>query len=229
MESEMYKRFVDGLEEYGLNIDEVTKKWMYCGSNKIGCKVFECFYPDCERPEHETHCICKQRIMTNCYITDGEGSILVIGSDCLKNFLKINTGKRCSNCKTIHRNKKDNYCNTCRELPECSGCKKKGSYYCQECKTKQEERIKMSKQLCICGEKKDEISICCYKCIIRKTEEKLKWEKEYPVRIEKKINCVCGKKKREEYPRCYTCQQERNERYKSVNSNYKKMMTGTFK
>jgi hypothetical protein len=222
-EPEMYKRFVEGLEEYGLNIDVVTKTWMYCGSNKPYCQVFECFYPDCERPEFEQHCICKQRIMTNCYITDGQGSILVIGSDCLKNFLKINTGKRCSHCKTIHRNRKDNFCNNCREIPNCNGCEKKGSVYCQECRTKDEERIKQAKQLCICGEKKDEISVCCYKCVIRKAEQQILRDKVNAVsnaRLEeqrkKRQMCICGKKKREEYPRCYSCQQERNKRYESI-------------
>jgi hypothetical protein len=134
-ERETYKQFVKGLRDYGLTIDEVLQKWIYCGSNdEKGRKKFYSVYPGYELPEKEPKCICGHSIVKQHYITDGEGGILVIGSECINNILHFSRANRCSNCKQIHKNRKTTLCNDCR------------------------------KHLCDCGKKKPEEYKRCYSC-----------------------------------------------------------------
>ena len=228
----LFLRFVNGLEKRGFDLDIVARNWVYCGNNRDekGKLAFKIFFPDKELPERASHCICETRIMFNYYITDGNENILVIGSECIRHFLDFNMGRICSHCKGPHKNRKDNYCNSCRKLPSCSGCGRKGKSFCDECRQKQEERILKSKMTCLCGNAKDIISPCCYKCRIKKAEEELKQlkckcgktkKKEYQFCYECALEmddskCACGKKKKQEYPRCYACQQARNNKYKEI-------------
>ena len=84
------KRFMKGLEEYGLK--------------------------DAEYPTHSTSCVCGHFIEENCYITNGE-EILILGNVCIKKFLNSDkAGRTCEKCDAPHQNSKDNFCNKCRVL-----------------------------------------------------------------------------------------------------------------
>ena len=113
---EMCAGFVKGLEKAGLDYEEVKKNWKYCGNDysEIGAEIFDTFFQNsAERPEHEDYCICGVAIQKNCWITNGE-DIITIGADCQKTWLGMYTGKICAECRSPHKNKKDNYCNDCR-------------------------------------------------------------------------------------------------------------------
>jgi hypothetical protein len=216
----LYIRFVEALKERGLDLNTVLRNWYYCGNDKDenGALIFNVFFPkdEYECPEKETHCICGARITHNYYVTDGKEQILVVGKECITRFLDFNMGKVCSHCKGPHKNRADNYCNTCRQLPSCVFCNSKGSTYCNECKRKREEITKKSKRICFCGQPKDEISLWCYKCVIKQAEYEIEIKKRYPTTEVEVSKCSCGKKKKKEYPRCYDCQMERNKRYSNA-------------
>jgi hypothetical protein len=170
----VYERFLRGLDDYGLTRETVLQEWIYCGSNQFNGEKFHAIYPDCKLPEFEGNCICGQKIEVNHYITDGDGSILIIGSECIKKFLQFSMGKRCTHCRIIHKNRKDNYCNACRKIPNCKKCGKKGQHYCKECREKESKEIKIANQKCFCGKKKREEYSKCYTCQQEKNE---KWKK----------------------------------------------------
>ena len=130
-----YAPFVRGLEDHGLTLKTVLDNWIYCGSNEEkGRKKFYSVYPGCELPEKEERCICGHPITIQHYITDNEGGVLVIGSECINNFLHFSKAKRCSKCKQTHKNRITDLCNDCR------------------------------KHICDCGKKKSEQYKRCYSC-----------------------------------------------------------------
>lgn len=112
--------------------------YTYCcpGSTKQGAKqnrehVCKLFTVDSlTEPEHYTKCICGQTIKYNCYIVDDEFShLLIIGNCCIKKFIPIKT-RTCENCGQPHKNRTDNYCNTCRK-----NLGKKRKLSCDKCGT----------------------------------------------------------------------------------------------
>lgn len=70
-------------------------------------------------------CLCGNKIIDNYYLEFPDGSIRAVGSECYKFFTKPNEDKNnfkkeyliksCDKCKSIHRNRKDNLCNKCRD------------------------------------------------------------------------------------------------------------------
>ena len=82
-----------------------------------------------DNKEQKEKCICEHDIWENCFIykeyPNGRFKIKVLGNCCIK---KLDLqGRRCSICNDVHRNIKDNYCNTCRKDWLCKHCgEKKG-------------------------------------------------------------------------------------------------------
>jgi hypothetical protein len=107
------KRFSNGLNRYGIELDDLRTNWKYCGGER-GRHLN--YYNICcigeEQPDHEELCICGHRIKENCFITDGY-YILTLGNCCIKRFLPYSK-RSCENCGREHRNRKDNLCLTCR-------------------------------------------------------------------------------------------------------------------
>jgi uracil-DNA glycosylase len=114
MTQSISKRFHNGLSKYNISLDNLKKRWKYCGG-ELGRHLN--YYNLCckgeKMPEHEDRCICGHRIKENCYITDGE-YILTLGNCCVKRFLPYNT-RTCERCNKMHRNRKDNLCIKCRK------------------------------------------------------------------------------------------------------------------
>lgn len=96
---------------------EIVENYVYCGSDS-DTDYFNLFFdmnPPIQ-PDHKSECICEHKIQNNCYITDKRNkrnSIIVVGNCCMKRFLPY-SGRTCSVCSSAHKNRKDNYCNDCR-------------------------------------------------------------------------------------------------------------------
>jgi len=109
-------RFIEGLEQYNLSIEEIKGGgWKYCGGD-TGYKLNYLYlsYPHLDPPPHTDRCVCGHEIQENCYITNGK-EVLVLGNVCVKRFLPPElSGRNCSECGCPHRNRKVNKCNNCR-------------------------------------------------------------------------------------------------------------------
>ena len=96
---------------------EIVENYVYCGSDS-DTDYFNIFFDlnPPNQPDHKSECICEHKIQNNCYITDKRNKrncIIVVGNCCMKRFLPY-SGRTCSICSSEHKNRKDNYCNGCR-------------------------------------------------------------------------------------------------------------------
>jgi hypothetical protein len=116
------KRFMKGLEKYGLTIEEVRNNWYYSGGN-MGSHLnyFKLKYKQAPFYEEEDECVCGHSIKENCYITNDE-EVLILGNCCIKRFMPKNkSGRTCERCKNPHKNRVVNLCNECR-YKYCKDC-----------------------------------------------------------------------------------------------------------
>jgi hypothetical protein len=121
MTLKLTEKFMKGLQEYNLTLDEMNN-WKYCGGNKDEhYRYFKLCCKDDDFPEPTDHCVCGHHIEENCYITDGN-EILVLGNCCIKKFIKNKT-RTCSTCGEPHKNRKVNKCNHCR-IGLCDICER---------------------------------------------------------------------------------------------------------
>lgn len=119
MSLDLTDRFIKGLMEYNLTVDEI-KNWKYCGGNyNPHYNYFRLCCPNDDLPDYEDRCACGHKIVENCYITDGE-QILVLGNCCIKRFIP-KCGRTCEICEQPHKNRKVNRCNECR-IGICDKC-----------------------------------------------------------------------------------------------------------
>jgi hypothetical protein len=114
----MSDAFIKGLKNYNISYDDIrANKWKYCGGDtgRHANYFRQCFPLDVYTLDinHEDHCICGHYIVENCFITNDEDEILVLGNCCIKKFIPRCT-RTCELCKIPHKNRKDNKCNTCR-------------------------------------------------------------------------------------------------------------------
>ena len=149
------ERFKTGLEQYGLDFEEV-KKWKYCGYY-TATGYWERAFPNKPRPQlelDEHQCPCGQWLQNIPLITDSfdydKARFLPIGECCLKAFV-IKHSQTCMSCGEFHKSRLDNFCKSCRtketkkevktvlkKTPkenECNDCRKKcGGYQrCYQC------------------------------------------------------------------------------------------------
>jgi hypothetical protein len=116
----MSDAFIKGLKKYNLSYEDIkNSKWKYCGGDTGRHKNYFkiCFPTDSFTFNigHENHCICGHLIVENCYITNDELEILVLGNCCIKKFVPMST-RTCEICKLPHKNRKDNKCKDCRKI-----------------------------------------------------------------------------------------------------------------
>lgn len=120
------KKFIEGLKEYNLTYNDIVNNgWMYCGGDTGSHKNYfflQNFYKGNKHPDTTNKCICKHKIIENCYITNGE-RLLVLGNCCIKRFIP-KSGRTCDKCGESHRNRTINRCNTCREKTFYKKCDK---------------------------------------------------------------------------------------------------------
>ena len=92
--------------------------WVYVGGTD-NVNYFNKVYPiNVERPEppiFQGWCPCGQpNLVVNCWIRNKHtDEIRVIGSSC-QNLFGAGRKRLCGICGGVHKNRKDNYCNTCR-------------------------------------------------------------------------------------------------------------------
>jgi len=128
------QQFIRGLKEYNLSREDL-QYWKYCGGNEgRHHNYFKISCPETPLPEPTDTCVCGHAIKENCYITNGT-DILVLGNCCIQRFCP--TSKRsCEKCGAVHKNRKNNRCNTCR-IGICDTCNRvcdkryPTCYYCK--------------------------------------------------------------------------------------------------
>jgi hypothetical protein len=182
----VYRRFIEGLRKHGLTLEEVSQGWKYCGGNgqQRHIRYWETFNNGKRLPfpPREHHCVCNHDIVENCYITDGNGRILVVGNCCIKRFIE-RSGRTCEICGTPHKNRNVNKCKDCR-LGRCDKCGdscSNKSNICHPCK----KGLKRECENC-CKLHLNQIVNRCDMCRIGVCDE-------------------CGKKCRPCFEKCYTC------------------------
>ena len=160
MEEDYSVRFKNALIENGItNI----KDYYYCGGREKTITTrhknyFKLVFGDKEPLNHKNKCICGHNISQNCYASKKTNNkfdyetIIVLGNCCIKKF-EIN-GRTCENCNAKHKNRKNNYCNDCKE--RCIYCgnsknKKKSEAICDNCRYKCEKCEKRLKYDGLCN------------------------------------------------------------------------------
>tara|TARA_R110002020_G_scaffold396282_1_gene606507 strand:- start:1561 stop:1974 length:414 start_codon:yes stop_codon:yes gene_type:complete len=116
LNEKLSKRFKTGLKKYGLTLDNITNNWKYIGGEKGVHKIYwDKYYGYKEStPEHDNTCVCGHRIKNNCWISNGE-DVLCIGENCVNKFIPYMMSRKCIDCGSSHRNRKDNLCKSCRK------------------------------------------------------------------------------------------------------------------
>jgi hypothetical protein len=139
-------------EEYHIDAEgsliKPVREWSYCGRDSIvrfkdkfsiddvgeicedaNSRYFKLYFKgNPPKIPWESHCVCGVSIVHNHYITDDEGRILVVGRECIKNFI-VKSGRICEDCGAKHK---------CQKQNKCTDCAKK-------CKKDEKEQLRQSK------------------------------------------------------------------------------------
>ena len=112
--TELRRKFVEGLAEYGLTYEDVKQNWKYAGGDSRHHEnYYDMAFSHLEQPDHTDRCVCEHLIRENCYITDGT-DMIVVGNCCIKKFIN-KAGRTCDECGEPHKNRIVNRCNNCRQ------------------------------------------------------------------------------------------------------------------
>ena len=130
------KKFEENLlEKYNVRFNDL-KEWKYCGGDRDEhLRYFNLVFPcdcelnlneglcDCNHPEKESNCVCGHHIEEQCYIQNENDKtrLITLGNCCIKKFL-IKSRRTCDVCGNVHRNRKINRCNNCKNLANCKIC-----------------------------------------------------------------------------------------------------------
>jgi hypothetical protein len=184
MSENKLKKFKKGCILLGLDFEDITKNYKYCGgSQNEHSSYWKLLYRDKLKPLHKSECICQTKIERNCYIRKGE-DILVLGSCCIKAFCEY-YGRTCEICDAKHKRSKSNRCKDCKDFKKCNmiDCMKPKFGYSLYC-TDHDKLICREKN---CNENKKGKSMYCTNHFYRK------------------CNNSCCKKMTEGYLNCYDC------------------------
>lgn len=202
---ELSLRFINGLKNYDIKIDEIQNNFKYCGGNRGShLNYFRLSCPSDDIPELIDECICGQKIIENCYITDGD-RLVVLGNCCIKRFCEKNS-RTCEICNEIHRNTKQNRCNNCKIIE-----KKTTKKLCIKCGVKHLNRVvnkcnKCRNGFCDTCDKycSNLFKNCCYDCNTEKNKLiKLNNEKEQKLNVNYCKDCY--KETIKPFTRCFDC------------------------
>ena len=146
-----FKRFIKGLKEYNLTLDELNETgWHYIGGNhkqflshfKLLKLKYSIEYIIRNAKNYDSaqdtfcnnsnntivdggewrNCVCHEPIYNLCFIANAtREEFFIIGNCCIKSFIKANT-ITCEECGNEHRNKIKNLCNDCKLCQECEIC-----------------------------------------------------------------------------------------------------------
>jgi len=123
-----YERFKKGLKEYTLKVEDFQLNYVFAGGD-INSGYYKYWERSCKgetEAAHKDKCICGIKIKKNCYVinrdeTDIIKRVLVIGSCCIKQFIRTGIKKTCGVCKKIHKRRDINLCSDCEKI------------YCEKC------------------------------------------------------------------------------------------------
>jgi hypothetical protein len=173
---QLNKSLINGFIELGLDPDDIKENYKYSGGDydshlNYYKLIFNNNMPSIQKT---TQCVCKVKIVHNCYITKNNDidTIIVIGNCCIKRFMK-HTGRTCDECDEPHKNRLMNKCNDCKKkynicecgkiinkkYKSCFTCKNKSIIYSKKCNTRD------------CHNVKKEGFMLCYKCNLKKKEK----------------------------------------------------------
>lgn len=129
---QLTEKFILGLKKYNLSLEDIQKtNWKYCGGDRgRHLNYYKLMFKDKSKPNHANKCVCGHEIKENCYITNGEQT-LVLGNCCIKKFIIKNT-RTCEMCDKPHKNRKVNRCNDCR-AGICDDCGKQCNEKYKKC------------------------------------------------------------------------------------------------
>lgn len=134
----LWKKFIDGAGKLGITPEELITEYKYAGGNwNQHEKYYIDHYSYLYRPQDTSYCLCDTEIKHNAYISNGK-RIVVAGSCCIKRFLPTGMSRTCELCGGVHKNRKDNICNSCRAINKEQAIKQRiidKSPKCVDCKT----------------------------------------------------------------------------------------------
>jgi len=115
--SDLYHRFVNAIRDLSVDPDKWEEEWRYAGgdySQHLG--YYKLKFGDVTIPSKKDKCICGHGIRRNNYLESKiNGRLAIVGSCCIGKFIpKDKPCRTCSICREPHKNRKDNYCNSCR-------------------------------------------------------------------------------------------------------------------
>ena len=227
-----FKRFIAGLLEYNLTLDELNKTgWHYIGGNhkqflrhfKLLKLKYSIEYIIRNAKNYDSaqdtfcnnsnntivdggewrNCVCHEPIYNLCFIANAtREEFFIIGNCCIKSFIKANT-ITCEECGSEHRNKIKNLCNDCKE--------------CQKCVICGFPHKNLNHDMCNkCYNKKE-----CKECKLKFSKKDYNKETERCKLCDKKYCANCYKKKNPkfiQYPLCYPCKFQNNDSKKKDKS-----------
>jgi hypothetical protein len=144
--SKISQKFINGLKEYELTMEQAQKDFKYCGGDGgVDRRKYTLFLQkkiqatqlldkpnrhlnywmianrNIDLPDCVENCICGHFILENCYIENiTTGEVLVLGNCCIKRFIP-KSGRTCAKCGNPHRRRKINLCFDCSS-GRCSNC-----------------------------------------------------------------------------------------------------------
>jgi len=199
---EKQKRFVEGLKELGLDVDDV-KNWKCIGCDNqdnsnndphdpirylMWIKWCDKNNRDYRRePEQTWQCVCNNKIKYNYWATPNdkrEGkNIITIGSCCMTHFLEDGKKKHCIKCNKVNTRRLSDICFDCTN----------------EINAKQKQlKEDNKKKICKCGKYKKEEFPLCFEC-----------NKNKPVSNTKTKKCAgCSEMINYKFKLCYHCNKE---------------------
>lgn len=170
---ELNKSLINGFIELGLDPDDIKENYKYSGGDYDShLNYFNLiFKKNISYIQKSKQCVCKVKIIHNCYITKNNDidTLIIIGNCCIKRFMKY-TGRTCDDCDEPHRNSSMNKCNECKKKYrkcECGNIINKKYKSCFVCKNK----TKLQSTYCNtkdCRNVKKEGYMICYKCYFKK-------------------------------------------------------------
>ena len=221
-----FKRFIKGLKEYDLTLDELNETgWHYIGGNhkqflrhfKLLKLQYSIEYIIRKAKNYDSsqdtfcnnsnntivdggewrNCVCHEPIYNLCFIANAtREEFFIIGNCCIKSFIKANT-ITCEECGNKHRNKIKNLCNDCK--------------ICQECEICGSEHKNLNHNMCNkCYNKKE-----CKDCKLKFSKKEFNEETERCKVCDTKYCENCDKKKNPKYIKykmCYSCKFENKDK-----------------
>jgi hypothetical protein len=202
--SNYLSRFYASLLEKGITKEDFESNYYYVGGDRPHrYRYWKLRYIEKQIPPMMQWCECGKNIKEQCYMTCDGVTFLVLGNCCIKRYSGEGKGGRtCEICKEPHKNRINNYCNSCRKKLLCKCNKFKESKLLAKC------FLCSGLNLCGCGKTKNinkkSCEECCQECGINIGISNYKvCGICYLTGLKSCISCT--KSILKEYTKCYQC------------------------